>query len=245
MAKKLSPCSIILIHQDELISFDKFFRFRNNPKSIIFLGQRMAIAKEVIVNLLDTLTDNDYVNVFNFSSKMESMIDCFSDVLVPANRQNIRRFKIAARDLKVNNQSEMLAALGSTYDVLHAFRNSKRGTQCNQLIVVITDGANEEGIQKAILKMDPERRVRIFTFLVGREITEIMKTRDMACQNRGRFSHIKDFSEIREQVQKYVPVLSRPIVLDQKSKRIEDRFFAYTTVYADPTVSSYDLHAFY
>ncbi|XP_074596801.1 voltage-dependent calcium channel subunit alpha-2/delta-3-like isoform X2 [Brevipalpus obovatus] len=219
-----------------------FIKAASSPKDMIILidtsgsmkGQRRAIAQNVILNLLDTLTDNDYVNVFNFSSEIDSMVECFQNTLVPANKQNIQTFKLAAREFRVNNQSDMVKALQKAYSILGDMRKGGSGAQCNQMIVMITDGAVED-LQDHIRRFDPDRRVRIFSYLVGKEITEIWKTRNMACNNRGRFSHIKDFSEIREHAQQYVPVLSRPIVLDQASKPIEDRIYAYTSVYADVT----------
>ncbi|XP_015792167.1 voltage-dependent calcium channel subunit alpha-2/delta-3 [Tetranychus urticae] len=219
-----------------------FIRAAASPKDMVILidtsgsmkGQRQAIAKEVVVNILDTLTENDFIGVFNYSSRIDSIVDCFKDSLVPASKQNVQMFREAVQTLKVNNQSELMLALTKAYNILGSSRRSGSGAQCNQLIMLVTDGVAED-LQKELTKIDAEHRVRIFTYLVGKEITEIMPTRNLACNNRGRFSHIKDFSDIREHVQQYVATLSRPIVLLQGNKSIEERTAIFTSVYADHT----------
>lgn len=51
------------------------------------------IAKHVVNNILDTLGNNDYVNIFTFSNVTEPLIDCFNDTLVQANLGNVRALK--------------------------------------------------------------------------------------------------------------------------------------------------------
>lgn len=57
------------------------------------LGMRKEIAKHVVNNILDTLGNNDYVNIFTFSNVTDPLIDCFNDTLVQANLGNVRAFK--------------------------------------------------------------------------------------------------------------------------------------------------------
>lgn len=49
-------------------------------------GIRIRIARLTISDILDTLTSNDYVNVFNFSDTMQGMIPCYKDNFVPVNK---------------------------------------------------------------------------------------------------------------------------------------------------------------
>lgn len=51
----------------------------------------------------------------------------------------------------------------------------------------------------------------------------------MACRNRGYYTHVANMAEIREQVQLYLPVMSRPLVLSR------NRILAFTGVYSDIT----------
>ena len=62
----------------------------NSPKNVIILqdtsgsmtGRRREIAKHVVYTILDTLTENDFVNVFNFSATPEPIVGCFYNKLV-------------------------------------------------------------------------------------------------------------------------------------------------------------------
>lgn len=62
----------------------------NSPKNIVILqdvsgsmtGLRREIAKHVIYTILDTLTDNDYVSVLNFTDYTSPIVPCFKDNLV-------------------------------------------------------------------------------------------------------------------------------------------------------------------
>lgn len=62
----------------------------NSPKNIVILqdvsgsmmGLRREIARHVVYTLLSTLTDNDYVNVFNFTDETHPVVPCYKDHLV-------------------------------------------------------------------------------------------------------------------------------------------------------------------
>lgn len=45
-------------------------------------GLRREIAKHVVLNILETLNENDFVNVFNFSTHTTELVPCFNDSLV-------------------------------------------------------------------------------------------------------------------------------------------------------------------
>jgi len=164
------------------------------------------------------------------------MSECFGFDLVPGNLKNVYEFKQCLKNLTVNSTSGTEKALRKAFHTLQKARESNRGALCNQAIMLITDGAADD-FQKLIDELDPDKKVRIFTFLVGKEVTEIMPTRNMACNNRGQFFHVKDLADIREHVQNYVQVMSRPISLSRDTLNDKNRFYAYTSVYADITVS--------
>jgi voltage-dependent calcium channel alpha-2/delta-4 len=45
-------------------------------------GLRREISKHVVSTILDTLTENDYVNVYNFSEETGPVVECFKGQLV-------------------------------------------------------------------------------------------------------------------------------------------------------------------
>ena len=48
-------------------------------------GYRNTIAKLTVNNILDTLNNNDFVNVFNYSDTAIESVPCFKDILVQVN----------------------------------------------------------------------------------------------------------------------------------------------------------------
>jgi hypothetical protein len=67
----------------------------------------------------------------------------------------------------------------------HNNQEGKYTAGCNQAIMLITDGSPyyyEEVFQKYKTPMHP---VRVFTYLIGREVTDFREVRWMACTNQG------------------------------------------------------------
>ena len=46
------------------------------------MGVRKEIAKQVVLTLLDTLHENDFINIYKFSGTPEPVVPCFRDKLV-------------------------------------------------------------------------------------------------------------------------------------------------------------------
>lgn len=61
-----------------------------SPKDIVILvdnsgsmtGKRAGLARTIVESILDTLTDNDFVNVYKFSDSTEETVPCTRDMLV-------------------------------------------------------------------------------------------------------------------------------------------------------------------
>ena len=52
-------------------------------------GVRKEIAKQVVLTLLDTLGENDFINIYSFSETPEPIVPCFADKLVQVNATSI------------------------------------------------------------------------------------------------------------------------------------------------------------
>lgn len=50
-------------------------------------GYRNTIAKLTVSNILDTLNNNDFVAVYNYSGRAEEVVSCFKDRLVQVRQQ--------------------------------------------------------------------------------------------------------------------------------------------------------------
>ncbi|KAL6434662.1 hypothetical protein ACFW04_006181 [Cataglyphis niger] len=218
-----------------------------SPKDILILmdtsgsmtGIRREIARHVINNILDTLGNNDFVNVITFSDTIRGVVPCFNDTLVQANLANVRELKRAIMNLTTENIANFSLALTTAFELLETFRTEQEGAKCNQAIMLISDGVpynfkeifatyNWKDNPDEPLKADMP--VRVFTYLIGREVADVREIQWMACANRGYYVHLCTPAEVREEVLKYVPVMARPLVLGRT-----DHPTIWTPVYADVT----------
>ncbi|XP_033611024.1 voltage-dependent calcium channel subunit alpha-2/delta-3 isoform X2 [Cryptotermes secundus] len=212
-----------------------------SPKDMVILvdnsgsmtGIRKEIARHVVSNILDTLGNNDFVNIFNFSEEIDEVVPCFKDVLVQANLANVREFKQGMKDLHTDKIANFSAVLIKAFELLQQYRETKQGACCNQAIMLITDGVpyNYKDIfEEYNWKNSDEMPVRVFTYLIGREVTDVREVKWMACANRGYYVPLSTLAEVREQVLHYIPVMARPLVLTKTEHPIN-----WTPVYADIT----------
>ncbi|CAL8108692.1 unnamed protein product [Orchesella dallaii] len=211
----------------------------NSPKNMFILhdvsgsmtGIRREIAKHVVNQLLDTLTENDYVNVYNFSDTTTPVVPCLKNRLVQANLENVRELKVGLEQDHTAGIANFTSALNTAFDVLEKARKEAASSHCNQAIMIITDGAPFHFEEIFKNRQNPEHYVRVFTYLIGREVTEKREVLWMACANRGYFTHVSTLSEVQEKVLKYMPVMSRPMVIYKKHEE------AWTPVYAHIAMS--------
>ncbi|XP_017839483.1 voltage-dependent calcium channel subunit alpha-2/delta-3 isoform X1 [Drosophila busckii] len=210
-----------------------------SPKDVVILmdgsgsmlGQRLDIAKHVVNTILDTLGTNDFVNIFTFDNVVRPVVGCFEDTLIQATLGNVRELKEALEGLTPTSIANYTAALLRAFEVLEDSKINSNGAQCNQAIMIIGDGApdtNEEVFQMHNWQKPPYKPVRVFTYLIGKEVSNWDDIRWMACQNQGYYVHLSDTAEVREMVLNYIPVMARPLVLGR-----HDHPVIWTQVYAD------------
>uniref|UniRef100_A0A8C5BE17 Calcium channel, voltage dependent, alpha2/delta subunit 3 n=1 Tax=Gadus morhua TaxID=8049 RepID=A0A8C5BE17_GADMO len=73
----------------------------------------------------------------------------------------------------------------------------------------------------------PDRKVRIFPYLIGRESAFADNLKWMACANKGYFSQISTLADVQENVMRYLHVMSRPKVIDHEHDTV------WTEAYVD------------
>uniref|UniRef100_A0A1I8BDN2 VWFA domain-containing protein n=1 Tax=Meloidogyne hapla TaxID=6305 RepID=A0A1I8BDN2_MELHA len=93
---------------------------------------------------------------------------------------------------------------------IHKFMGNQQQMGCQDVIILITDGA--PGFFKEIFELyNKDKRIRFFSFIVGEEAKDFEQVRWMACSNRGFMAHIVSMADVQEKVQQYVRVLSKTV----------------------------------
>jgi voltage-dependent calcium channel alpha-2/delta-4 len=202
-------------------------------------GYRSYIAEYTIRSLLDTFSNNDFINIYKYSKYTNELVPCFNDMLVQATPENIDVFNKAVEKLEPEGHANVNLALETAFQLLAKYRNIRKcnesSTGCNQAIMLVTDGVPgnaTEVFQKYNWNSNDTKAypVRVFTYLLGKEVTKVKEIQLYACMNRGYYSHIQSLDEVAEEVLKYVNVIAAPLVL-QKDKHPP----TWTHAYIDET----------
>uniref|UniRef100_A0A8C6EDB7 Calcium voltage-gated channel auxiliary subunit alpha2delta 4 n=1 Tax=Microcebus murinus TaxID=30608 RepID=A0A8C6EDB7_MICMU len=212
-----------------------YIQAATSPKDIVILvdvsgsmkGLRMTIAKHTVSTILDTLGENDFVNIIAYNDYVHYIEPCFKGTLVQADRDNREHFKQLVDELMVKGVGVVNPALSEAFQILQQLQEARQGSLCNQAIMLISDGAVED-YESVFEKYNwPDRKVRVFTYLIGREVTFADRMKWIACNNKGYYTQISTLADAQENVMEYLHVLSRPMVINH------DHDITWTEAYMD------------
>ncbi|XP_062852767.1 voltage-dependent calcium channel subunit alpha-2/delta-2a [Trichomycterus rosablanca] len=206
----------------------------SSPKDMIIIvdvsgsvsGLTLKLMKTSVIEMLDTLSDDDYVNVAQFNEKADAVVPCFK-TLVQANVKNKKIFKEKVMHMAAKGTTDYKSGFQFAFE---QFLN-ENGTRakCNKMIMMFTDGG-EDRAQDIFEKYNwPNKSVRVFTFSVGQHNYDVTPLQWIACANRGYYFEIPSIGAIRINTQEYLDVLGRPMVLaGNRAKQVQ-----WTNVYQD------------
>ncbi|XP_078370925.1 voltage-dependent calcium channel subunit alpha-2/delta-3-like isoform X2 [Oculina patagonica] len=213
----------------------------SSPKDIVLIldlsgsmaGQNLAILKLAALSLLETLQENDYVNIIAVYNEKPLMVcqlkkdgtiiedadtgeDCTRELL-QATAQN----KKFLRNFVPNGAAKGIARASKGFDaaikVLQESRENKNfsSSDCTQAVILFTDGIENSESEKSreiLEEKNADKRIRVFTYLVGSTQGSTSKAlKEISNDYRGCLFKIQTISDVREKVLSYVSVLSRPL----------------------------------
>uniref|UniRef100_A0A8C7Y4E8 Calcium channel, voltage-dependent, alpha 2/delta subunit 2a n=1 Tax=Oryzias sinensis TaxID=183150 RepID=A0A8C7Y4E8_9TELE len=199
---------------------------RRRPWSGSVSGLTLKLMKTSVMEMLDTLSDDDYVNVARFNEKADAVVPCFK-TLVQANVRNKKIFKEAVMHMQAKGTTDYKS--GFTFAFEQLLNTGAPRANCNKMIMMFTDGG-EDRAQDIFEKYNwPNKTVRVFTFSVGQHNYDVTPLQWIACANKGYYFEIPSIGAIRINTQEYLDVLGRPMVLaGPKAKQVQ-----WTNVYQD------------
>ncbi|RXN14750.1 voltage-dependent calcium channel subunit alpha-2 delta-3-like protein [Labeo rohita] len=233
-------------HPDEhgVIAFDCrnrkwYIQAATSPKDVVILvdvsgsmkGLRLTIARQTVASILDTLGDDDFFNIIAYNQEIHYVEPCLNGTLVQADSTNKDHFKEHLDKLFAKGIGLLGNALTEAFTILNEINQTGRGSSCSQAIMLITDGATEMHDDVFAKYNWPERKVRIFPYLIGRESAFADNLKWMACANKGYFSQISTLADVQENVMRYLHVMSRPKVIDHEHDTV------WTEAYVDSALA--------
>ncbi|XP_066499389.1 voltage-dependent calcium channel subunit alpha-2/delta-3 isoform X2 [Hoplias malabaricus] len=215
-----------------------YIQAATSPKDVVILvdvsgsmkGLRLTIAKQTVSSILDTLGDDDFFNIIAYNEEFRYVEPCLNGTLVQADVTNKDHFREHLDKLFAKGIGMLDVALTEAFELLSNFNETGRGSVCSQAIMLVTDGAVDT-YDTVFAKYNwPDRKVRIFPYLIGRESAFADNLKWMACANKGYFTQISTLADVQENVMEYLHVLSRPKVIDQEHDVV------WTEAYIDNTL---------
>lgn len=177
------------------------------------------------------VTNGSYMSDEAYETSIRNVTNDIRDAyMLPATSRNIRYLK-SNFSMPTAGIANFTHALMAGFELLQAYNRSAdfKSSECNQAIMLITDGAIRSNDELFNRYNYPNLPIRVFTYMIGREVGDVSHTKAMACNNRGYYTHVINLGEIREQVQKYPPVMARPLVLHHHHP------ITWTSAYGDET----------
>ncbi|OXB63080.1 hypothetical protein ASZ78_002574 [Callipepla squamata] len=203
-----------------------------SPKDMLILvdasgsvsGLTLKLIRTSVIEMLETLSDDDFVNVVSFNNNAQN-VSCFNH-LVQANVRNKKKLKEAVDKISAKGITDYKKGFSYAFEQL--LNHSVSRANCNKIIMLFTDGG-EERAQEIFHKYNEDKKVRVFTFSVGQHNYDKGPIQWMACENKGYYYEIPSIGAIRINTQEYLDVLGRPMVLaGEKAKQVQ-----WTNVYLD------------
>ncbi|KHN85660.1 Voltage-dependent calcium channel unc-36 [Toxocara canis] len=125
----------------------------------------------------------------------------------------------------VTSEDHILVMPRQLYQAMRNYTNKREQLGCNDVIMLITDGA--PSYFKEIFQLYNERKtVRFFSFLIGEEAIDFEQVKWMACSNKGFMVHISNLADVQEKVQYYIKVMSRPLGKHASAFQEEDAIWS-------------------
>ncbi|CAF4519942.1 unnamed protein product [Rotaria sp. Silwood1] len=137
-----------------------YIRATSSPRDVIILidasgsmtGLKRSIAIQTVETILDTLSDDDFVQIIKFQDSADYIDDCFQSGLVQATVENRHKFRTSVnKRITTNNVANFSKALTKAFDLLDKARenisrteNARLICQCHYLSTDNQTGAQRE-----------------------------------------------------------------------------------------------------
>ncbi|TNN15966.1 Voltage-dependent calcium channel subunit alpha-2/delta-3 [Schistosoma japonicum] len=200
------------------------------PKEMIILidksgsmkGRSDIISNATAAEILNTLTENDYFNVMMFSDNTMYADPLITDRLVQATKYNKDKMIKTFRKFTPNGTASYENAITEVFRLFNKVdENFHTNHKCNRMVMIITDSA--PGSYEHLFKeFNPQKNVRVFTYLLGQHSSAEEYVQELACLNRGYAVNIATLADVKENVLKYLDVIARSNALQ------DDAYFVWT-----------------
>lgn len=194
----------------------------SGPKNVILVldvsgsmgsNDRIELAKDAAVTVINTLTNSDFVAVITFSDMAQQLLIFGQQAgsLVSATSQNIEKLSSQVTNINPFGGTNFEAAFRKAFEVLAS--TGEYSANCHTAILFLTDGIptrgsiqSESGLTSLVQDLntnpDGSLKVTVFTYTLGSGASSAIPSA-VACGNNGIYAHVDDGGNLRGQMSQY------------------------------------------
>ncbi len=191
----------------------------SGPKNVIIIldisastlnNNRLGIAKEAAMVVIQTLTNADYATVVVFSDTGRQLLvaNQKDKFLIQATYANIELLSSAVSNIQGDSEgaTNFEAAFVTAFDILDASRSN--ASNCHTAILFLTDGfpnkgqTSQDDIVNLIRERNSYHNATMFTYTLGSN-SGASYTRAIACETGGIYTEILHTEDLRKQLSLY------------------------------------------
>lgn len=181
------------------------------PKDVIIVvdtsgsmqeANRIAIAVNAVVTVLNTLTWRDFASVILFHHGVN---DVYSDTLVAVtDSERTKMQNWALQRIRAGGGTNFEAGMGQAMDLIQSSVDAGMTSMCEKAILFLTDGvaAYSESAYTSTQQAATRNGVVLFTYALGSGADHTV-TKRLACENRGVFYAVPDGGDLAGIMSKY------------------------------------------
>ena len=173
---------------------------------------RIGLARDAAISVLNTLTNSDYVAVVLFNSDAVQLLLAGQTrgTLLQATNENIVRLSERVATIQPSGNTNFDAAFTETFNIIDDA--TELTSNCQTAILFLTDGIPTSGltgvtqlqehVRALNRRADGTLKATLFTFTLGNNVQGTLPL-IFACDNQGMYTRIDDGGNLREQMNQY------------------------------------------
>eukprot|EP01083_Nonionella_stella_P183564 663804_1 len=146
-------------------------------------NNRLSLAKEAAISVLNTLDSSSFVNVVAFSDELT--LSCFGVDLVAATSRNVEELTFFVDGLNPFGLTDFTIAFNAAFDMLQS------GTHCQPTILFLTDGVADDVSELIKTRNTADIAAVVFSYTLGENAGATVAQRVAEVTN-GIYTHIDD-----------------------------------------------------
>jgi hypothetical protein len=162
---------------------------------------RISLAREAALVIIDTFSDYDFVGVVLFDNSVEA----YNHQLVPGTAANKKRLAAYIEsNYQQGGSTNFIDSIRMAFTILQNSVDNKATSTCNRAIMFLTDGKADfgEADYSFVQEESKKNSVAMLTYSIG-EGAEEEVTKRLACENRGVFYKVADGGDLGSVMSRY------------------------------------------